>query len=758
MAHIANCLEMDQEDLTIGLNNYIAAKTVTEESNEPLGRASPSGDKPFAWRMQPQKYQLFPKGKQTAAAPGKPLDPEQAQAFALARSQNGEKSERTANLHLKLRLNQREMRNRKISVSDLAPLTTVQEAAMDSPTIPGRPPVHERSISAPGSSWKQYALGDCMTSGRTRTLDERPELRSVYRSNEELQRPENEPRQPLSPKSLTPLVIPTSNPIAPHLARRISNSRLRSGSTPVDGPTRGARVDDSPRVRTPFTPVSAALTTPRSAATTVTTTSTLATPISAPADHRESPRPWERSTGHAATSAPKEVASERSTTPRAELSDPLQSLTLGHRRNQSESDSMINRGRPPRRLEICAGPATLKRSGSKRNKSSEGHAIEQLPKGWKAGDAVNIMSPSEIASLQRQALQQAARFEVLRKEDVDNLSRELRQLDERADYLRHTHTSLRSGRRNLHSRICQYLRSPRTAKFSHESILKQEEALAELDTSIDEWTTKLEHVENRRIRVRQKLLEHVAAAVTLGAPTGSVVGVSESLQFALGVVRPQNAELSTPPRSPVKTSFVHAVPSSSSSPHRAQVPSTILEQPLFEEAASMDAKDSMDAKQTVDAKDSTDAKNIPDAKNAEKGPPLRRAETIRVYAATDVYGAPDTYEAHDMYALMADVEDTVTKMGGCDAQTKDSCAVVSEAERRKLCRTLSHDVLSGGSVPSGGSIPRKPLPVPKLAEKPSSSSLTSSSPTSSSTSSTKSPLSVEPGTGEVLLTSAVFKP
>src|SRR4051812_43533868 len=101
---------------------------------------------------------------------------------------------------------------------------------------------------------------------------------------------------------------------------------------------------------------------------------------------------------------------------------------------------------------------------------------------------------------------------------------ELRLLDERTEYLRHTHTSLRSGRRNLHSRICQYLRSPRTAKFSHESILKQEEALAELDTSIDEWTTKLEHAENRRIRVRQKLLEHVAAAVTLGAPTGSVVG------------------------------------------------------------------------------------------------------------------------------------------------------------------------------------------------------------------------------------------
>ena len=60
-----------------------------------------------------------------------------------------------------------------------------------------------------------------------------------------------------------------------------------------------------------------------------------------------------------------------------------------------------------------------------------------------------------------------------------------------------------------------YLKSPRLSKFSRESILKQEEALAELDLSIDEWVAKLEHAENRRTRVRQKLLEHVAAALTL---------------------------------------------------------------------------------------------------------------------------------------------------------------------------------------------------------------------------------------------------
>jgi hypothetical protein len=113
---------------------------------------------------------------------------------------------------------------------------------------------------------------------------------------------------------------------------------------------------------------------------------------------------------------------ETSVTPKAEVSDPLQSVVLGHRRYQSESGSIMERGRPRKRSETC-GAATIKRTGSKRSKSSERRAFEQLPKGWKAGDVVNMLSPPEVASLQKQALQQASRFEVLRKEDVDSLSR-----------------------------------------------------------------------------------------------------------------------------------------------------------------------------------------------------------------------------------------------------------------------------------------------------------------------------------------------
>jgi hypothetical protein len=86
-----------------------------------------------------------------------------------------------------------------------------------------------------------------------------------------------------------------------------------------------------------------------------------------------------------------------------------------------------------------------------------------------------------------------------------------------------------------------YLKSPRLSKFSRESMLKQEEALAELDVSIDEWVGKLERAESRRARIQERLLQHCAAALTL--PTESMGGVTSS----------PFSEEQTPPRSPDKT-------------------------------------------------------------------------------------------------------------------------------------------------------------------------------------------------------------
>ncbi|KAK4179805.1 Up-regulated during septation-domain-containing protein [Triangularia setosa] len=726
MAHIANCLGgsgSDSDDLLLGLNTISKAVT-PQASNDSLNTTSSGESKPFAWRMQQtteRKYQLFPKERQAATAPGKALDPEQA--FALAMSQTGEKGEKTpAVTGLRIRIKEHNLiRRRKVSVPELGPMTTVQEVAMDSPTIPGRPPFHERSISAPGTSWKQNQIVDFLAPTLEQSPEQKHELRGGFRSHGEL-------RQPLSPKSLAPLVIPPSTSAVPRLTRQASLNRLRSGSTPMDVPLRSAKTDDSPRIKTPFTPLSAALTTPASAATTAMTNSTLPTPVSAPMsapfEHRSSPKPWERVANYAVVGTPKEGSPDLSATPKAEPNEETPQAPQGHARNVSETGSIMERGRPRKRSDLTLIRTASRRAGSKRSTSAERRAFEQLPKGWKASDAVNMLSPVEAAALHKQALQQAARFEVLRKDDVDNLSRELRQLDERTEYLRRTYTSLRAGRRNLHTRICQYLRSPRTAKFSHDSMLKQEEALAELDASIDDWVTKLEHAENRRMRVRQKLLEHVAAAATLAVPPAGVASVSESLQLAMGV-RPLNCptSMSTPPRSPTKTAFTQTSPSNSpsNSPQRvvAQVPSTIMEDPLTEEAAP--------AKEKAGEAETT----------------LKRAETIRIYADNDVY------------ALLADVEQTISNMGGTETVAKEE--PVSDAERKKWNRTRGSQMFLKSSSPA-----RMPLPIAKLEPKSSSSSLSSTSTppttTTCSTTSTSPIVAPTPASEQFFLTNAVFKP
>jgi hypothetical protein len=82
-----------------------------------------------------------------------------------------------------------------------------------------------------------------------------------------------------------------------------------------------------------------------------------------------------------------------------------------------------------------------------------------------------------------------------------------------------------------------YLKSD-SLNFSKERLLKQQEALIELDASIDDWITKLERAENRRLRLRQKLLEHVAASMTLCIPAK--------------VAHSQHQQVATPSQSPLQ--------------------------------------------------------------------------------------------------------------------------------------------------------------------------------------------------------------
>lgn len=481
----------------------------------------------------------------------------------------------------------------------------------------------------------------------------------------------------MSPKNLTPLIIPPQQQsILGGLTRQLSKSRLRSGSngnTPVDTAPKSSRIEESPRTRTPFTPLTAstALTAPLSASTAGQPASSITTPVSAPpADTRLNPSLWE---------------SKMSASAAEGADNDARPAHMSHRRGASESGSIMERGRPRKRSDQAAIGVPPKRHESRRNKSIDQKTFEELPVGHRPSEAASAISPSELMALQKQAFGQVSRFEVLRLDQVEALSKELRQLDDRTEYLRRTYNSLRAGRRNLHSRICQYLRSPRVARFSTDSMLKQEEALAELDASIDDWVSKLEHAENRRSRVRQKLLEHVAAAATLPA-AGTSTTAAESLQMAMGTRPPCSAaglgNISTPPRSPTKTSPRIGSNSPSPSPQRVvpHVPSTILEVPIVEAP-------------------------LPAGKTAEEEAAAASAEaqrridvqSIRVYADSDVY------------ALLADVENEITKMSVVSRD--EAVSPMSDDERRELHRARSHEMLQGRAIAEEKSFLAPPTPI-----------------------------------------------
>lgn len=188
--------------------------------------------------------------------------------------------------------------------------------------------------------------------------------------------------------------------------------------------------------------------------------------------------------------------------------------------------------------------------------SPERHSFLDLPSGYTVSTASQHLSPTELSHLRNQARTEAHRFHVLPSREVDSLSRELRALDERCDYLRKKHHSLRSTRQAIHMRICSNLRSPRNQNFSRESFLRHEETLSEMDRNIDACVRKLEQADNRQIRVRQKLLEHLAAAAILdiNSPKNDNHENNNNLVCQSFINRSSiPAGENTPPRSPQKT-------------------------------------------------------------------------------------------------------------------------------------------------------------------------------------------------------------
>ncbi|KAH7002682.1 hypothetical protein B0J12DRAFT_105965 [Macrophomina phaseolina] len=118
-------------------------------------------------------------------------------------------------------------------------------------------------------------------------------------------------------------------------------------------------------------------------------------------------------------------------------------------------------------------PAAQSRKGSQTSFSEEDADAWKWPRGISAMEAAAKLPSPERGRLRQTAIGQVEGFEVLASRDVASVSKKLRALDERCEYLRKTYKLLRAGRQDLHTRMISCLKRAETIVFSRESLLKQ---------------------------------------------------------------------------------------------------------------------------------------------------------------------------------------------------------------------------------------------------------------------------------------------
>ncbi|KAB2579176.1 uncharacterized protein LTHEOB_1487 [Lasiodiplodia theobromae] len=523
MTHIANCIRESVLDRSqMHISDDFSARNEPERPDSRTSNRPPSRSQSTR-RGQP-RYQLWPSNRTPAPTSRSNFSPEKQMALSIQRSATAMGDAIVTNDSYAARSRHGSLsRRRKVSVPELqapTPMATLQEGLMDSPTIPGRPPApirqppplspgHERSGSAPATHWRANPFGDAMISCITGPAFVSPQQKPISPSSQpaDSAKPEFERNLP-AVKPLSPILSPTNIPPAkPDLKVDTTAKHNDDDDIPPQVPPKSPslyRKKSSPAMRQQVRNDSAM----------------------GYSNSNEPPTNTTPITGIPECSSPESNVRGRDS-------------SRGHARKRSEQ-SIMDRGRP-----IARSARDRSRQASATSSSEkEGADTWKLPKGISVRQAPIKYAPAEREKLRCKAVEQAEKFEVLSSRDVNALAKEMRALDERCEYLRRTYKSLRAGRQKLHARMISYLKRSETVVFSRESLLKQEEALVELDLSIDDWMAKIEQAENRRLRIRQKLLEHLAAAMTL-PPTSPVSDAAEA----------------TPPRSPIKAE-------GADSPHR----------------------------------------------------------------------------------------------------------------------------------------------------------------------------------------------
>ncbi|KAI9665663.1 MAG: hypothetical protein M1821_003597 [Bathelium mastoideum] len=570
MTHIASCLSLNNATSTSeGAQDPAYSQTspdfAVESGYSDLVRRANK------WKQNSTpKYLLWPyQSKGPTTPPGEATSDEKVMALSIARSTSSLSDTTSPSSHdapFGLRPKAGSFsRRRRPGVTELGSMATVQESTtVDSPTIPGRPPVrklskypkdtslgHGRSSSAPGSSWRNNPFGDAMIScvSEPATMNVQWAAQAPT-STESPSKKKMLPATRFVPTQLEPIVSPA------HPAAKESRPQLQIRTKPEFSTAQ----EDTPPAPPPKTAPIGGRNSPASNRPTPTrknSFNTLARMASA------SQIPVER------TSA--ESLDSKSPEPKAFVPANMASASpMAHRRQHSDVSgldaspladiSVVNRGRPIKRAQSFDHHDRSGSASASPVSSSEPKEVWKLPNGLKRVEAMHRLSESDKQKLQRQAASQAEKFEILGERDIATLSKELRALDERCEYLRKTYRSLRRGRQKLHARMMSYLKRENGAIFTRDGLIRQEEALAELDASLDDWIGKIEQAENRRLRIRQKVLEHFCAAITLTPQPGvaaqtslsPITSVTGASHVGIQVQGLQGTQEQTPPRSPVE--------------------------------------------------------------------------------------------------------------------------------------------------------------------------------------------------------------
>ncbi|KKF95153.1 hypothetical protein CFO_g2489 [Ceratocystis platani] len=602
-------------------------------------------------------------------------------------------------------------RRRKVNVPEIEPMTTVQEAAMDSPTVPGLRPTVERSASGPSSSWRAHIV-DFVNPAASSTSS--PSKDSSLAGAASIKRSDS------PSKNLAPLMIPKNSARS---AASVS-SRFRNGSS-LDSCTSAS--------------ASSSLS---SSASSAYASNYTYRPEGSPAgrrspqtvhqnqESRPSPYQWERATTPPAGSPPSVPSKSPITSALHHIQNSLHSRDLS---DSSASSRIMDRGRPRKRSPsssttstatstfTSASVSTIASSvnsavypqtfyhadipSPKRSPSSERRAFESLPTGMTLSSATATLSGPELLSLRAQAHEQACRFKILRASDVDELSRELRVLDERIEMLGAEYFNMRGTRRNLHGRVMTLLRA--RPRVSLDAISRQEEALCELDARIDEMTAQMATVENRRTRVRQKLLEHVAAAAMIPVmqPTAPPKSLAPSTSHHYA------STLSTPPRSPVKPSLAPLNTQTSEREISRSVSASALRSAAAESAAASLQSQTQFQAPPRSSSIRRPTINFPAPPSASGPITVRgKTESIYIYAGSDVFGLVSVTEGENAIPPPPPPASEKT------AKLATAAHKLRDTERRQVQRSRSHEVLSSGSFEAPRKSPTPPTPTSRSAK------------------------------------------